>query len=378
MDDCQREILNFVQSTNKSCCYINRNKYAFSYEVHVTISCLFIVVFIFNVIGNIGVWLIVPFKKSLRSPMNYLLLNLTLSHFISGVFVLVYCYTLDVGCLGTDNYYKLKTLCSLTEGLGPYFTAAGANMLTLCGIGFNRFLAIQYPTRQELRMQKNSVFIFCTCTWVLSLVIMLPNLMSFRYEKQLQLCVREWDTIHPVAYRVMFLILAVVLPLSFIISSFVAILWKRKRKSKNIFAGGNISITRTSHLMRAEKLLGAVILTFVIFWSPFFSYWGLYTAGNTFVGCQGEIDSLKWIRVTVLIASMNSAVDPFIYILGSSVLRREYKRRLRMLYSKLICSSINRIHTEFPLTDPSDNTVLPDVTPPTDLFVVFKNRSTLI
>lgn len=378
MGDCQREILNFVQSTNTSCCYMKRNKFVFSYKAHVIISCLFMAVFIFNVIGNIGVWLVVPFKKSLRSPMNYLLLNLTLSHFISGVFALVYCYTLDVGYVGTDNYYKLKTLCSLTEGLGIYFTAAGANMLTLCGIGFNRFLAIQYPTRQELRMQKNSVVIFSTCTWILSLVIMLPNLMSFRYEKHIQLCVREWGTIHPVAYRLMFLILAVVLPLSFIISSFVAIVWKRKGKSENIFAGGNISVTRTSHLMRAEKLLGAVILTFVIFWSPFFSYWGLYTAGNTFVGCQGEIDSIKWIRVTVLIASMNSAVDPFIYILGSSVLRREYKQRMHVLYRKLICSSINRIHTEVPITDRSDNTGLPDITPPTNIFVVCKNQSILI
>ena len=342
MGDCQREILNFGQSTNTSCCYMSRNKYAFSYEAHIMISCLFIVVFIFNIIGNIGIWLVVPFKRTLRSPMNYLLLNLTLSHFISGVFTLVYCFTLDVAYVGSDSYYKLKILCSITEGLGIYNLASGANMLTLCGIGFNRFLAIQYPTRPDLRMRKNSVVIFNTCTWILSSVVMLPNLMSFRYEKHLQLCVREWGTIHPVAYRLMFLILAVVLPLSFLISSFAAIVWKRKKRAKKFFAGGNISITRPSYLMRAEKLLGAVILTFEIFWSPFFFYWGLYTAGNLFVGCQGEIDAIKWIRVTVLIASMNSAVDPFIYTLGSSVLRREYKLKIRMLYSKATCSSITR------------------------------------
>ena len=71
--------------------------------------------------------------------------------------------------------------------------------------------------------------------------------------------------------------------------------------------------------MRAEKLLGAVILTFVIFWSLLFFYWGLYTAGNLFVGSQGEIDATKWIQVTVLITSMNNAVDPFIYIYSAVV-----------------------------------------------------------
>ena len=235
----------------------------------------------------------------------------------------------------------MKTLCSITEGLGIFNLASGANILTLCGTGFNRFLAIRYPNRPDLRMRKNSAVIFDTCTWILSSVINLPNIMSFCYKKHLQLCVREWGTIHPVVYRLIYLILAVVLPLSFLVSSFAAIVWKRK-KAKKIFAGGNVSITRTSYLMRAEKLSGAVILTFVIFWSPLFFYWGLYTAGNLFVGCQGEIDATKWIQVTVLIASMNSTVDPFIYILGSSVLRREYKHRIHKLYSKVTCSSITR------------------------------------
>ena len=103
MSDCHGEILNFVQSTNTSCCYMSRNKYTFSYEIHIMISTLFVVIFIFNIIGNIGIWLIVPFKRTIRSPTNYLLLKVTFSHFISSVFTLVYCFTLDTAYVGNDS-----------------------------------------------------------------------------------------------------------------------------------------------------------------------------------------------------------------------------------------------------------------------------------
>ena len=91
--------------------------------------------------------------------MSSLLLNLALSHYIGGDFTFVYCYTLGVGYVDIRSYYKLKTLFSLTEGLEIYNLAAGANMLSLCGNGFNQFLVIRYLTWQDLRMQKNSVVI---------------------------------------------------------------------------------------------------------------------------------------------------------------------------------------------------------------------------
>ena len=56
--------------------------------------------------------------------------------------------------LCSDSYYKLKTLCYNLPAV------AIATMLILCDIGISRFLAIQYPTRQELKMQNTSVVIF--------------------------------------------------------------------------------------------------------------------------------------------------------------------------------------------------------------------------
>ena len=162
----------------------------------------------------------------------------------------------------------------------------------------------------------------------------------------------------------MFLILEVVLPLSLIISALAAILWKRNRKTKNIFAGWSISGTRKSHLIHAEKLLGAVILTFVAFWSPFFFYWGLYTACNFFCRLSRRYRRHQMRRLTVLVESMNS-----------SVLRRQYKQRIRMLYTKVLCSSNNKSHTEVSVTNPSDNTCISGVTSQTNLFVVFKDQN---
>ena len=341
LENCEDQIKYFEETLNRSCCYTTRKDYYFEYVTHVVLCCLYIIVFIINAIGNLAVWLTVPFKKNLRSPMNYFLLNLSLTHFLSGIFTLLFCFTLDVGYYHTDQF-RLKVLCSITEGLGFYFVTVGANVFTLCGIALNRFLAIQYPTRQELRMQKKFVIIFNICTWVVSLAGMVPGLISFRYEKHIRVCLREWSNINPMAYRLAFFFAAIIFPLSFVISSFLAIVWKRKGKHNQIFSG-TVPTNRRTHLMRAERLLGVVILTFLIFWSPFFSYWGLYTVTTKFTSCEGEIEAMKWIRITVLIASMNSAVDPFIYIIGGSTLRNECKCLLRLIFHKIMCHSFNRV-----------------------------------
>ena len=331
---CAEEISN---STSEA---IKRNYYYFSVTAHTILSIIYVIISIIGILGNLSTWLTIPFYSELRSPMNYLLLNLSLAHLIANINVLLFCFVLDTGKIASSQNSR-NIACAFTEGLGLYFIAAGTYLLTLCVISFNRYMAIQYPTRQGLRMQKKSVFVYNTAVWIIATLWIIPSMISFRYEEKIQICLRDWRFTHPVVYRISALLWSIAMPLTFLLLCFGAILWRRKDNIPFI-PDQPAFVMRRLNLHKAEKLLGFLILSYLMTWIPFFIYWILYTA-NYFPGCSGEINAMRWLRVTVLFTAMNSVVDPFIYVYGSKEHKRIILRIVSLLYHKLTCNSLNRV-----------------------------------
>lgn len=305
--------------------------------------------------GNVIIWLVIPFQKTLKSPMNLLLLNLSLGHLIGSVFLLVFLFIVDVGEYQTSQYAR-DILCAITEGLGGYFLSCGAYLLTLCGIGFNRYMAIKYPTKQNLRMTKKSVLIYNIMCWFFSFVWILPSLISFQYEPRTGICLRNWRGIHALSYRITSWLWSIMLPLVFLLLSFTGIVLRRKEN--NLMLDGTAISGRKLRLQKAEKLLGLLILTFLFTWSPFFVYWGLYTMTSMFVGCSGEFLAMKVMRITLLFSGLNGLIDPILYTVGSSAIRKS----MYLLFSRALCDySINRIH---PATVAATIDIRPKFSPP--------------
>lgn len=356
---CGNELLLNANDTN----FMNglHNREIFPASGHVVLRILFVSIYCVNVVGNASVWFTIPFQKQLQSPMNYLLLNLSLAHIISGVNVLLFCFVTDTGGIAASQSSR-DVACAFTEGLCVYFIGAGAYLLTLCAISFNRYMAIQYPTRQGLRMQKNAVVIYNIVVWFICTGWVLPSSISFRYEDRIRICLRDWKHIdHPFVYRITALLWSIVIPLTFLFLSFSAIVWKRKEK--NLLLDRKSMFVRKLHLQRAEKLLGLLIMTFLLTWLPFFIYWGLYTTGH-FAGCAGEIDALKWLHVTVFFSTFNGALDPLLYTSGN----KELKGAVLGFCKKLLCQTGNKVAHDSTLRSNvttagriSSMAVLPDV-----------------
>ena len=113
--------------------------------------------------ANSLTWIAVLKNSFLRSPMNCLLLNLSLADMTSGLSVYPYLFILDVGTV-YDTPEQQTRLCIFAEGLSVFFIASGTSLLTLCAISGNRFLGICFPMRQTLRMGRVSVLLFSITT----------------------------------------------------------------------------------------------------------------------------------------------------------------------------------------------------------------------
>ena len=282
-----------------------------------------------GLLSNLVVIVLVWKHKHLRSPMNMLLLNMSFGHFISCIALFVFCYVIDTGQMSmvAATAKSLDLLCGLvTDGNGIYFISAGSYLLTLCAISFNRYSAIRFPAQQNLRMGKRAVLVYNATSWLVAAGWVVPSLISFKYDAVTKLCLRNWKVPNPFVYRLVALMWSIILPLIFLILSFSVIMCKRTEN--NIL---NEDARRAVRLQRAEKLLGLLIVTFLFTWAPFFVYWAVYTMTDMFYGCIGEYRAMSWMRIAIIFSSLNTAIDPFLYTVGSREIRKIVIRTIRKL-----------------------------------------------
>ena len=205
--------------TNTDSCGILQCSY-FSRETHIGIIIVYITATLINFFANSLVWKAVMKNKKLWTSTNYLLLNLSLADIVSGISVYPYLFVVDIGKISSNPVNQAR-LCNFTQGLSLFFVASGASLITLCGISYNRFLAVRYPFKKYLRMSRRAAVVFGILAWVISIIFMLPNMLSFKYERKIKACTHEWGHISAKAYRLCLLFAGTLFPTIFLLLSFV-------------------------------------------------------------------------------------------------------------------------------------------------------------
>ena len=319
----------------------------FSQAEHILIVVIFVVITFVCILGSTLVWIVVVSRPALQSPMNYLLLNMSLSDIVSSVSVYPYLFILDPTILTTSKQGH-SNLCMVTEGLTPFFVASATSLLTLCAISFNRFLAIKYPTHQSLRMGRKSVLVFSITAWLIGFSCMLPGMLSFKWDNSIKVCARDWGSINSTPYRLSIMLLGLALPTFFLLLSYSAIYLKRREILPFEEVHQRALWHRRTRLRKAEKMLGILILVYVLCWFPFILYWLLasvsdYFKQNTLVG---EQRSQRWLRITVLFCTLNGTLNPLVYTLGSTYLKAEMMQVARALWRRITCRKAYPVHPD--------------------------------
>ncbi len=318
----------------------------FSKTEHIIILILYILATTICLIGSVFVWTVVLSRRKLRSPMNYLLLNVSLSDIISSISVYPYLFILDPGRF-SNSLKENSRLCIVSEGLTPFFIASAASLLTLCCISFNRFLAIKFPTKQSLRMNRRSVLIFSVISWLIGFSCMMPGMLSFKWDSRFRICARDWGPIHSLPYRLSIMLLGLVLPTTFLLLSYSAIYFKAREITP--FEENHTTFgRRRTRIQKAERMLGVLIFIYILCWFPFIVYWAIYSVTNYFPQdtAIGTRRSQRWLRVTVLFCTLNGTINPFIYALGCNDLKQYMFRIARIIWYKLTCRAAFPVHPQ--------------------------------
>jgi len=321
-----------------------QNSY-FTEAEHIIIVVIFIIITSICIFSSALVWIVVLSKPALKSPMNYLLLNLSLSDVVSAISVYPYLFILDPTTITTSTNGP-SNLCIVTEGLTSFFIASAASLLTLCAISFNRFLAIKYPTHQSLRMGRKSVLIFSIIAWVIGTSCMVPGMVSFKWDDTMKVCARDWGPISSVPYRLSIMLFGLVLPTFFLILSCSAIYIKRREVLPFEEVNAHALWYRRTRFRKAEKMLGILILVYVLCWFPFIIYWLISSVSSYFSSDtrEGVERGQRWLRITVMFCTLNGTLNPFIYTLGSTNLKTEMMQVARALWRKITCRKAYPIH----------------------------------
>ena len=310
--------------SNTDSCGIFECSY-FTKEAHIAIVVLYIIATIINFCGNALVWKTVMRNTSLRTPTNYLLLNISLADVISGISIYPYLFILDTGKASSEPRTQAG-LCMVAEGQGIFFIASLVSLAILCGLSYNRFMAVKYPLKANLRMNRKSSIIFSILAWVIVTIMMMPNMVTYKYESELRTCTHDWGQINANAYRLCVLLAGTVIPTVFLLMSYLAVIL-RARRNAQLRQNRNATSNTDTKLKKAEKMIGVLILVYVICWLPISTYWTIESFTSYFPKTvEGQRKLNRWVRVTVFFCTLNATINPIVCIYGISGINRSLRR----------------------------------------------------
>ena len=286
--------------------------YKYSEAAQIGITAAFCFLVIADLIGNSLVCLVVYHKRIMRTPMNYLLVNLAASDITVAIFIAVrYIFPLlfehPKGRAG-------DVVCQLFTGEAFVWVGALASTFSLVCIAVERYLAIKFPYDERKRVTTAKLKCVVVLGWVFAASWNLPLFLYVRYDPVSEFCLFQWPTASfPKVHSLLCALLYGVLPISimsYLYSKLVYKLWFRPLVTSTMVQQSKLRYTRKS-----ARLVVTVSVVYSICWIPnlvvyvisSFSTQQLYSAVHT---------------TSIVLVTLNSAINPVLYSWQSDRFRR--------------------------------------------------------
>ena len=216
--------------------------------------------------------------------------------------------------------------------------------MTLAIIAADRFIAIFFPLRRTINSRKAIWLI--VASWVVpalpsSIFLYVNQLFEFRGTVY---CVEIWAPTIPLYVNTIYstadLIVFYTLPLLEIIILYSAIIykiWMRKIPGQVTTANQQVELKAKKNVL---KMLIIAVLTFALFWLPMKVVMVITLFGNSLCFRTPTV-----LFLTLFLACMNCATNPFIYIIFS----RDYKKGFKEVFRWLSCleaGDISHLHSK--------------------------------
>ena len=309
---------------------VNMNDMAF----RVTKIIFYVIIFLLSCVGNTLVAFIILGARDMRTPSNFLILNLALCDLITPAVDIPFDFALE------ESKYIWRfgeALCKLVWPVETVFSIASS--LTLAVISLERLKTLSHPFARRLQMHHAFVLIMAIYTFSISLCV--PYILVLDYSDVDLSCDEHWPNIRSrQAYTIVLCLCEYVLPLTTMAVAYVFIyrslrsnllkLIKGSSANKRQRYGSKTSQSATMGIANARKeqnthlakMFVIVVVVFAISMLPNQILWLWVDFGN-----GKDHENLPYISVVCRLCTYaNSVLNPFIYALKSTEFRSGFKR----------------------------------------------------
>ena len=287
-------------------------------------------IFLVSFSGNTVTGIIVCKTKTMRKPINFLILNMALSDLLFPIFLIprvIQSFYTDFWLIGGPLG---QALCKLVYFFTDVSLTVSIQSLVL--IAVDRFGAVIFPLRSPLISSKMCPF-FMLATWIFAMAIYSPYLLGLQlinHSGGLR-CLMHWKEVFGESVPFEFYLLSIIVVLFFIPWVLIAILYiiiYLKLKSKKI-PGAQSDNAETQRQLRERNVLKmaiAIVLGFAVCWFPLAIQWIFlwFASDNINIRSCG----FKYLSsVAFIMSHANCAINPCICFIFS----RNYRDGLKAL-----------------------------------------------
>ena len=282
-------------------------------------------IFLVSLAGNIAIGIIVYRTKTMKKPINFLIVNMAISDLLLPIFVI----PPEIQMLYIDSWLiggpLGQALCKLTYFLTDVSTAVSVQSLVL--IAVDRFGAVVYPLRSRLINSKLCPF-FILATWIVAMSIQSPKLVAFKlvdYQGGLA-CRFQWNEafgeyLSIENYFALYLVVFSFIPLVIIAILYIIIYLKLKSQKIPGEHSVNAGQQRQQRERNVLKMAIAIVVGFAACWLPLSIVWFLSSFASSIQSCGFRY----FFAVTFVMARANCATNPCICLLFSGSYREGLK-----------------------------------------------------
>ncbi|PFX15511.1 substance-K receptor-like [Stylophora pistillata] len=296
----------------------------------VALTVILTLLIIANIIGNCLVCFVIKTNQDMRTPINYLLVNLAISDitfaaFVAPNHVLKKLFTHPDGALGSN-------ICKFLTSGNMAWVGAASSSVTLVVIAIERYYTVMCPIGSRRKLNKRVVkIIICGC-WIFALALNSPMISVTTFDDESGDCKWDWpEQWMGVANETTWLVLLACIPLTImtgLYSSVVHSLWFKRNDDQEL-------AYRQKGVLRVRKRVTLSVITVsAIFGICWITGLLIYVLSYYDVHMFGEASY----AISDTLFMFNSAVNPLVY----SLLNDRFKRKIKAMFCSR-CTS--RVHT---------------------------------
>ncbi|XP_064467308.1 prolactin-releasing peptide receptor-like [Ornithodoros turicata] len=282
--------------------------------------CIYVLIFIVGVCGNMLVCFVVFHKNNMQTVTNFFIANLAMSDILLCTLAVPF----------TPLYHFMTTwvfgsvLCHVVpyaQGVSVYISA-----FTLMAIAIDRYFVVIYPFRARMRLRVSVGIVLSI--WVVSGLLTLPygifmTLIQDNTDEKRFYCEEEWPyEVNRKTFSSLTTTLQFLVPFSIISFCYVRVCCKLRDRVRAKPGAKSLKQMERMRTRRTNRMLIAMVIIFATSWLPL----NLYNlVADFYIPASKWAYSNAFFFVSHAVAMSSTCYNPFLYAWLNENFRKEFK-----------------------------------------------------